>query len=1378
MTQTFDPEKVKQFISRWSASSAAERSNKDMFFVELCDLLGVDRPDPSAEARPDYCFEKPVIIAHEDGRETTRFVDFYKKGFFVIEAKQGSQAGDATVGTARRGTATWDKAMRSAYAQALKYASYLPEGKPPFLITCDIGYCFEVWTGFTGDYGSYGARRTIELTELGDQEVLAYFIKIFTDPWDLDPARHAQRVTREVAAKLAELARALEADKHDPELVAQFLMRAIFTMFAEDVGLLPENLFTDAIRKLWIPEPRKFQASVEQLWQAMKDGLPFGFVGQLLRFNGGLFKTWQSLPMTEAQLRLLLEAAECDWALVEPAIFGTLVERALNPQERKSLGAHFTPREYIERLVRPAVIEPLRAEWEIVQAEARLALERTLTPGCADPSPAERERGGRSEATAGVRAARSVLSTLPDPKLTARAREFRKNPTATEKRLWEKLRNRQLDGSKFRRQTPIGPFIADFVCKGAKLVVEVDGPIHDQQVQRDRERDEYFEALGWRFLRIPAAQVEKDIVGVLAAIRVALTPGCADTSPAKREIDQAEARLALERTLTPGCADPSPAERERGGRSEATAGVRDTTPEPTIAQKRKAVAVIRRFHDQLVHTRVLDPACGSGNFLYVTLDLFKEIEAEVLRELADLGEKQTALEMQGVLVNPGQFLGIEINPRAREIADLVLWIGYLQWWRRTYGREGSKPPEPVLQEYKNIVCRDAVLAYDDVKPRLGDDGKPLTVWDMRTYKVSPVTGKEIPDEEARLPVLDYVNPRPADWPEADYVVSNPPFIGNKLMRKALGDGYVEALKETFPKVSGTADFVMFWWDKAAHLVREGRLKKFGFITTNSITQKFNRSVLEPYMNAKKNAITITWAIPDHPWVDSAEGAAVRIAMTVGEAGELTGKLLTVVSEEETGGIARCVEIVSKLVQKINSDLSGGADVASTAPLMANKGMSFMGMTLIGKGFRLNPNEVTALGYDLDNLPPVIRPHMNARELAQKSDEHFVIDMFGLNENEARAKYAPLYQWLLERVKPEREQNKDSGPKKNWWLFGRSRPDLREAICGLERFIITPITSKHRFFTSSSAELIPDCELQVVASDDSYLLGILSSRYHVKWALDAGSDLGPTPRWRNTVCFDPFPFPDATDEQKQKIRELGERLDAHRKRVQADFPDATLTAMYNSLTRLRPLTNPHPGRSEAPATPLPPSGRGVGGAGGEGLTEKEREFHDRALVGILMQIHDELDSAVAEAYGWEANLSDEEILERLVALNHERAAEEKQGLVRWLRPEFQDPEGRHRQTQPVLTGTETEKAIVSPAGLAGLAGLAGPKPWPKSVPDQLRAIRDLVASRPGTWSAQEAAAAFKRGRRAAVEAHLLTLEELGVLVSHDEGEERRWGTVGG
>ena len=229
---------------------------------------------------------------------------------------------------------------------------------------------------------------------------------------------------------------------------------------------------------------------------------------------------------------------------------------------------------------------------------------------------------------------------------------------------------------------------------------------------------------------------------------------------------------------------------------------------------------LEAFHDQLCETRVLDPACGTGNFLYVTLEHLKRLEGEVFSTYESFGERQMLLE-SGHTVDPHQFLGIEINPRAAAIADLVLWIGYLQWHFRTRGN--VSPPEPIIKNFNNIECRDAVLAWTSREPLLDDDGKPVTRWDGRTTKKHPVTGEEVPDETAREISYKYINPKKAEWPKADYVVGNPPFIGNKRMRFALGDGYVDALRAAHPNAPASVDFVMYWWNYAAELARNGAM---------------------------------------------------------------------------------------------------------------------------------------------------------------------------------------------------------------------------------------------------------------------------------------------------------------------------------------------------------------------------------------------------------------------------------------------------------------------------------------------------------------------------------------------------------------------------
>jgi hypothetical protein len=338
------------FIEKWSKSNAAERANKDSFLLDLCAVLEVATPEPTTAdpERDRYVFERDAVLVAEGEKRSVGKVDLYKDGCFLLEAKQGSDAGSGKLGTAKRGTAGWNVAMHGAYGQALGYARTF-DRPPPFLVTCDIGHCFDLYACFDGtaDYRPFpNAQNRVFLRDLAPH--VATFRAIFLDPHSLDPSRRSAKVTREVAAHIAELAKELEAAGHGSEVVAAFLMRCLFTMFAEDVGLLPERLFVKALEDDWIPHPEKFQVGVTNLWSAMNHG-GFWPSGKLLRFNGGLFADPSSLPLTKPHMQRLLEAARCSWADVEPAIFGTLIERALDPRERHALGAHYTPRAYIER---------------------------------------------------------------------------------------------------------------------------------------------------------------------------------------------------------------------------------------------------------------------------------------------------------------------------------------------------------------------------------------------------------------------------------------------------------------------------------------------------------------------------------------------------------------------------------------------------------------------------------------------------------------------------------------------------------------------------------------------------------------------------------------------------------------------------------------------------------------------------------------------------------------------------------------------------------------------------------------------------------------------------------------------------------------------
>lgn len=1135
---------IEAFIHRWSRAGGSERANYQLFLTELCTLLELPMPEPAGDDTRDnaYVFERRVVMPQPDGSSNNGFIDLYRRGCFVLEAKQTGKTLDS---------GGWDKAMLRAHNQADQYARALPvdEGRPPFIVVVDVGRNIELYAEFSrsgATYTPYPDPRShrIRLEDLRQEEVRQRLAAVWLDPLSLDPSRRSARVTREIADQLASLAKSLEAAGNAPQDVAGFLMRALFTMFAEDVGLLPERAFTELLYRLRT-KPENFAPMVENLWQTMNTG---GFSpileGKLLRFNGGLFADPSAIALDRDQLELLLKASEANWRYVEPAIFGTLLERALNPRERHKLGAHYTPRAYVERLVLPTIIEPLRDEWREVQAAA-------LT--------------------------------------------------------------------------------------------------YEQQGKR-----------------------------------------------------------------------------------------------------KEAVAEVRAFHHHLCTIRVLDPACGSGNFLYVTLDHMKRLEGEVLNLLHDLGESQGLLELQGVTVDPHQFLGLEINPRAARIAEMVLWIGYLQWHYRTHGH--VNPPEPVLRDFHNIENRDALIDYDKIELVVDENGKAVTRWDGITYKLSPVTGEKIPDESFQVEQYRYLSPRKTIWPQADYIVGNPPFIGCKRMRGVLGDGYVDALRGAWPEIPESADFVMYWWHIAAETVRGGSASQFGFITTNSIRQTFNRRVVQAQLEAEK-PLTLAFAIPDHPWVDSDEGAAVRIAMTVGASGIHEGRLLTLTDEQQT----QQDEIEVRLQERIGrifADLKIGASVASACPLRANAGLTSNGVMLAGAGFIVTPDQAEKLGLGrIPGLEAHIRPYRNGKDLLDVPRGAYVIDLFGFDPDSIRQRFPEIYQWLVERVKVERDHNNRPKFRQRWWEFGEPRKTMRAFLAGLPAYVATVETSKHRLFTLVDGNVLADHRLIVAGFEDLALFGILSSRIHITWALAAGGTLENRPVYNKTRCYDTFPFPALSASQGNIIRTLALQIEQHRKRQQSLHSGLTLTSMYNVVEKLR---------------------------SGDTLTAKEKAIHEQGLVSILRELHDQLDRAVFEAYGW-SDLADklvglpgattplpdkpeaqaeaeEELLLRLVALNTQRAAEESRGQVRWLRPAYQNPSeaAQAHQTEIEVAGEETEATTTT---------VAAKQIWPKNMREQVAAVRSSLQAQP--MSVEAIASQFKRSPKMAVQAVLGALEELG-MVSQENG----------
>ena len=353
--------RLRQLADRFTDIGAAERANYLIYLMELCDALGVERPRPAAVGgrvaeHTAYQFEFPVQTTTRDGVVSTNYIDLYKSGCFALEAKHADEGSDST------------RLLTKAFGQVSNYARDLSD-RPPYIMVLDVGRTLLLWDRWQGTYGGYHLGHRIDLRTLADRpDDVALLRDIWNNPGERDPRRKAQAITVEIAGLLAELAATLEARGHDPERVARFLIRCVFSMFAEDVKLLPDKAFTQLLDAVQSAGPNAFVQAAETLWRAMDAGTMFGY-RRLLRFNGHFFASAEALPLERSEIDLLRRAAAADWSAVEPSIFGTLLVRALTAEERHRLGAEYTPRAFIERLVRPTVEEPVRERWTAVQAE-------------------------------------------------------------------------------------------------------------------------------------------------------------------------------------------------------------------------------------------------------------------------------------------------------------------------------------------------------------------------------------------------------------------------------------------------------------------------------------------------------------------------------------------------------------------------------------------------------------------------------------------------------------------------------------------------------------------------------------------------------------------------------------------------------------------------------------------------------------------------------------------------------------------------------------------------------------------------------------------------------------------------------------------------
>jgi type II restriction/modification system DNA methylase subunit YeeA len=749
-------------------------------------------------------------------------------------------------------------------------------------------------------------------------------------------------------------------------------MRLLFCLFADSTDLLPGHLFRQMIAK-----PENFSRKLRQLFAAMATkGSTFG-PHDIHYFNGGLFADDEVFDLTTADLAVLKAAAALDWSQVEPAIFGTLFERGLDPGKRSQLGAHHTSPEDILLIVEPVIIEPLQRRWAKVKAQALALVEAS-----------EKERAAE-------------------------------------------------------------------VAAGKK---------------------------GTAYLKL----------------------------------------------------------------------------------RKQLQELLLNWVEELSEVRVLDPACGSGNFLYLALRRMLDLWHEVRIFSAEHG-LPTFVEKQ---VHPSQLYGLETNVYAQELASVVVWIGYLQW----LNQNGiGWPTEPILRRLDNIQHRDAILTHD-------------------------ANG----------------NPAEPEWPEVDYIIGNPPFLGGKRLRTELGDRYVDALFVVYAgRVPPEADLVTYWFEKARAMIEAHSAKRAGLLATQGIRGGANRVVLERI----KESGGIFMAFSDRDWI--LDGANVHVSIIGFDDGAQAEHTLN-----------------GQPVSVIHANLTSEADTTSAETLKENAGLCFMGTTKVG-AFDIPPDvavKMRAAPTNPNGLPnsDVVRPWVNAKDLTQRPRGMFIVD-FGAAMSEAEAAlYEEPFEYVRQHVYPKRSENNREGYRTKWWLHGEPRPELRGKLAGVQRFIATPGVAKHRLFVWLSCDVLPDHAVFAIARDDDYFFGVLHSRIHEVWARAQGTQVREVEsgfRYTPTSTFETFPFPWPPGGEPNN----------------SPLVEAIAEAAHELVAKRDAWLNPP-------------------GASVEDLKARTLTNLYNARPAWLAEAHRELDEAVFAAYGWPATLTDAELLERLLKLNSERAAPIKPGTT--------------------------------------------------------------------------------------------------------------------
>ena len=602
--------------------------------------------------------------------------------------------------------------------------------------------------------------------------------------------------------------------------------------------------------------------------------------------------------------------------------------------------------------------------------------------------------------------------------------------------------------------------------------------------------------------------------------------------------------------------------------------------------KNRAQDALNRFLKRLSDYRVLDPACGSGNFLYLALRALKDIEHMVQVEAEAMG-----LPRGFPHIGPEAVRGIELNPYAAELARVSVWVGEIQWMLKN-GFAAST--NPILKPLDNIECRDALVTVveDEAEPRWTE----------------------------------------AVWPHADAIIGNPPFLGGKILRSNLGNETVDRLFDLYQgRVPQEADLVVYWLEKARTAICNDAAVRAGLVTTNSVRGGANRRVMDRI--AADANIVAAWS--DEPW--TVEGAAVRVSLLI---------FGTLHPDEEP-------QLNGESVAKINSDLTATAyDLTKAERLVENAGVAFMGVTKSGP-FDIPAEIARQMLIEPVNVngrtnADVIKPSANGMEITRRPSDRWLIDFGSNTKIEDIVAFEKPYAYAEQVIRPARQASRTEKNRTYWWRYERPRPELYRAIAGSSRYIATSMVAKHRLFAWLESSIVPENLVIAIAREDDTTFGIAHSRFHELWSLRMGTWLGKgnDPRYTPTTTFETFPFPQG----------LTPDLPAE---TYADDPRAiAISAAAQKLNDLREnWLNPSDlVRREPEVVPgYPERVLPVDDAAAEKLRTRTLTnlYNERPV--WLQHAHKALDHAVAAAYGWPADLSDDEVLARLFVLNQERAA---------------------------------------------------------------------------------------------------------------------------